>query len=102
MWLCLQWLAQTVTPEEEASQLVIRGGVLHVHEERIPLNRVTGISYEKPWWATLLRLNAATVVVEVFGRTRTLPYIHRYQELWQALQGTGQTGVVWVRRTQAQ
>lgn len=102
LWLCLQWLAYTATVDDEANELVIQHGVIHKHGARVPLSRATGISYERPWWATLLRLDVATIRVQVFGDSCDLPYMDRYSELWQALQGTAQTGVVWVRRTQVQ
>ena len=102
VWLCLQWLAYTAIVEEGTHELVVRRGVVNIREDRVPLSRVTGTSCERPWWATLFRLDVATIVVETFGKAYPLPYIDGCSGLWRALQGMAQTGVAWVRRTEVQ
>jgi hypothetical protein len=89
--LYLAWLGYSVSATAGSNVLVERSGLLNVSERLIPLTQFATVSYERPWWASLLRIDVADVTVGAIGGPYLLPSMGDFSDLWEVLQSRGQT-----------
>jgi len=89
--LYLAWLGYSVSATAGSNVLVERSGLLNVSERLIPLTQFATVTYERPWWASLLRIDVANVTVGAIGGPYVLPSMSDFSDLWEVLQSRGQT-----------
>jgi hypothetical protein len=88
--LYLAWLGYSVSATAGSNVLVELSGLLNVSERLIPLTQFATVSYERPCWASLLRIDVANVTVGAIGGPYVLPSMGDFSDLWEVLQSRGQ------------
>lgn len=88
--LYLEWLGYSISADAGSDVLVEHLGLLTVSERRIPLTQFATVSYQRSWWASLLRIDVADVIVGAIGGPYVLPCMGDFSDLWQVIKSRGQ------------
>jgi hypothetical protein len=88
--LYLAWLGYSVSATAGSNVLVQRSGLLNVSESLIPLTQFATVTYERPWWASLLHMDVADAIVGAIGGPYVLPSMGDFSDLWVVLQSRGE------------
>lgn len=88
--LYLSWLGYSVSATAGSNVLVERSGLLNVSERLIPLTQFGTVTYERPWWASLLHMDVADAIVGAIGGPYVLPSMGDFSDLWVVLQSRGE------------
>lgn len=88
--LYLAWLGYSVSATAGSNVLVEHSGLLNVSERLIPLTQFATVTYERPWWASLLHMDVADAIVGAIGGPYVLPSVGDFSNLWEVLQSRGQ------------
>ena len=88
--LYLAWLGYSVSATAGSNVLVEHSGLLNVSERLIPLTQFATVTYERPWWASLLHMDVADAIVGAIGGPYVLPSMGDFSDFWVVLQSRGE------------